>query len=165
MADGSAATACLVHDRQARCSMLVEFSAGVINRLVRATARRRGSHDFFDAHFRSATVIRRHAATYVALGDYADQFEVFRILNHRRAAMTRIAHSSRGVCGGVLRRTATRSFDWFHHITAAIHSLVSFMFDHRASVMGAVETQRHALSLVKCCGFSSNFVLQLCPQK
>ena len=66
--------------------MLVEFPAPFFNWLIRATTRRRGTHDRFDAYLRSAPVISRHAATHVALGDDADQLEVFCILNHRRAA-------------------------------------------------------------------------------
>jgi hypothetical protein len=66
--------------------MLVEFSARVFNWLIRATTRRRGTHDLFDAYLRRAPVISRHAATHVALGDDADQLEVFCILNHGRAA-------------------------------------------------------------------------------
>jgi hypothetical protein len=66
--------------------MLVEFPARFCNWLVRATTRRRGTHDLVDANFGSTAVISRHAATHVALGDDADQLEVFCILNHRRAA-------------------------------------------------------------------------------
>lgn len=35
----------------------------------------KGLHDLFDANFRSAPIISRHAATHVALGDDADQHE------------------------------------------------------------------------------------------
>jgi hypothetical protein len=66
--------------------MLVEFPARYFNWLIRATARRRGTHDLFDANFGSTAVISRHAATHVTLGDDADQLEVFCILNHGRAA-------------------------------------------------------------------------------
>ena len=66
--------------------MLVEFPARFCNWLIRATTRRRGTHDLFDANFGSTAVISRHAATHVALGDDADQLEVFCVLNHRRAA-------------------------------------------------------------------------------
>jgi hypothetical protein len=66
--------------------MLVEFPARFFNRLICATTRRRWSHDLFDANFRSMAVISRHAATHVALGDDADQFEILCVLNHRRAA-------------------------------------------------------------------------------
>jgi hypothetical protein len=66
--------------------MLVEFPARFFNWLIRATTRRRGAHDLFDANFRGTSVISCHAATHVALGDDADQLEVFCILNHRRAA-------------------------------------------------------------------------------
>lgn len=66
--------------------MFVEFPARFFNRLIRATTRRRGLHDLFDANFGSAPVVSRHAATHVALGDDADQLEAFCILNHRRAA-------------------------------------------------------------------------------
>ena len=84
--DCAAATACLVHDGQARRTMLVEFPARFFNRLFRAATRRRGAHDLCDANFRSVPVISRHATTYIALGDDADQLEVFCILNHWRAA-------------------------------------------------------------------------------
>jgi hypothetical protein len=47
--------------------MLVEFPARFFNRLIRVTTSRRGSHDLFDANFRSMAVISRHAATHVAL--------------------------------------------------------------------------------------------------
>ena len=66
--------------------MLLEFPARFFNWLIRATTRRHGTHDLFDANFGSTAVISRHAATRVALGDDADQLEVFCILNHRRAA-------------------------------------------------------------------------------
>jgi len=66
--------------------MLMEFPARFFNWLIRATTRRRGSHDLFYANFGSTAVISRHAATHVALGDDADQLEVFCILNHGRAA-------------------------------------------------------------------------------
>jgi hypothetical protein len=66
--------------------MLVELPARCFNRLIRATTRRRGAHDLFDAHFGSTAVISRHAATHVAFGDDADQLEVFCIRNHGRAA-------------------------------------------------------------------------------
>jgi hypothetical protein len=66
--------------------MLVEFPARFFNWLSRATTCSRRTHDLFDANFRSAPVISRHAATHVALGDDADQLELFCILNHRRAA-------------------------------------------------------------------------------
>jgi hypothetical protein len=66
--------------------MLVEFPARFFNGLIRATTRRRGTHDLFDANFGSTAVISRHPATHVALGDDADQLEVLCILNHGRAA-------------------------------------------------------------------------------
>jgi len=66
--------------------MLVEFPPCFCNRLIRATTRRRRTHDLVDANFGSTAVISRHVATHVALGDDADQLEVFGILNHRRAA-------------------------------------------------------------------------------
>ena len=83
--DCAAATAFFVYDGQARRAMLVEFPAPFFNRLMRAATRRRGPHDLFDTNFGSVAAIRRHAATHVALGDDADQREVFRILNHWRA--------------------------------------------------------------------------------
>ena len=66
--------------------MIVELSARVFHRLIRATTRRRGAHDLIDPHVRSAPVVSGHAATHVAFGDDADQLEFFCILNHRRAA-------------------------------------------------------------------------------
>ena len=66
--------------------MLVEFPARVFNRLFCVTTRRRGSHDLFDANFRGLAVISRHATTHIALGDDADQLEVFLIFHNRRAA-------------------------------------------------------------------------------
>ena len=68
--------------------MFVEFPARFFNWCIRATTRRRGAHDFLDAHVRSAPVISRHAATDVTLGDDTDQLAVLCILNHRRAAAT-----------------------------------------------------------------------------
>jgi len=66
--------------------MLEELPARFFNRLICVTTSRRGSHDLFDTNFGSMTVISRHAATHVALGDDADKLEVFCILNHGRAA-------------------------------------------------------------------------------
>jgi hypothetical protein len=66
--------------------MLVKFPARFFNRLIGVTTSRRGSHNLFDANFGSMAIISRHAATHVALGDDADQLEVFCTLNHRRAA-------------------------------------------------------------------------------
>ena len=66
--------------------MLLEFPARFGNWLIRATTRRRRTHDLIDANFGSTAVISRHAATHVALGDDADQLEVFCVLDHRRAA-------------------------------------------------------------------------------
>ena len=76
-ADCAAAASSAVNNGQARRAMLVEFSARFFNRLSRATTRRRGTHDLFDAYLRSTAVISRHAATHVALGDDADQLEFF----------------------------------------------------------------------------------------
>jgi hypothetical protein len=73
----------LIRNGQARRTMLVELPARFFNRPARTTTGRQGSHDLFDAHFRSAPVISRHAATHVALGDDADQLKGFCILNHR----------------------------------------------------------------------------------
>ena len=82
--DHSSQTAArLFRNGQARRAMLVEFPTRYFNRLARTTTGRQGSHDLFDAHVRSAPVISRHAAAHVALGDDADQLEVFSILNHR----------------------------------------------------------------------------------
>jgi hypothetical protein len=66
--------------------MLEEFPAPFFNRLICATASRRGAHDLFDANLGSMSVISHHAATHVAFGDDADQLEVFGVRNHRRAA-------------------------------------------------------------------------------
>ena len=66
--------------------MFVEFSARFLNGLIRATTRRRGSHDFADAYVRPSPVIGGHAATDVALGDDADHLAVFCVLDDRRAA-------------------------------------------------------------------------------
>jgi hypothetical protein len=101
--------------------MLVEFPARFFNWLIRATTRRRGTHDLFDVHFRSAPVISRHAATHVALGDDADQLEFLCIRNHRRATAFRFSHCLRGTRRRVLRRTAPRRFDWLHDITTTTH--------------------------------------------
>ena len=84
--DCAAAASTAVYDGQARRTMLVEFPARCFNRLIRAATGSRGSHDLFDANFRSVPLISRRAATHVALGDDADQLEVFCILNHGRAA-------------------------------------------------------------------------------
>ena len=66
--------------------MLVEFASRFVNWLIRPATGRPGPHDLFDANVRRRAVISRHAATDVALGDNADQFEEFSIFNHRRAA-------------------------------------------------------------------------------
>lgn len=68
--------------------MLLELSAGFIEWLVHATTCGRGAHDVFDLHIRSTMVIRRDATTHVTLGDDAYQFEVFSILDHRRATVS-----------------------------------------------------------------------------
>lgn len=68
--------------------MLVEFPTRFFNWLISATTRRRGTHDLFDTHFRSAPIISDHTATHVTLRDDTDQLEVFYILNHGRAAAT-----------------------------------------------------------------------------
>ena len=65
--------------------MLMEFVARSVQRLTCPAAGCRGPHDLLDVNFGRATVIRRHATTHVALGDDADQLEVFRILNDRGA--------------------------------------------------------------------------------
>ena len=72
----------LIRNGQARRTMFVEFPSRFFNRLARTTTGRQGSHDLFDAHVRNAPVTSLHAATHVALGDDADQLEVFCILNH-----------------------------------------------------------------------------------
>jgi len=69
--------------------MLMEFPARFFNWLIRATTRGRGTHDLLDANLGSTAVISRHAATHVALGDDADQLEVFCVFNHGRAATAR----------------------------------------------------------------------------
>ena len=84
--DCAAAASTAVYDGQARRAMLVEFPARFFNRLIRAATGSRGSHDLCDANFRSVPLISRHATTYIALSDNADQFEGFCILNHWRAA-------------------------------------------------------------------------------
>jgi hypothetical protein len=66
--------------------MLVEFASCFVNWLIRSATGSPGPHDLFDAHVRGTTVISRHAATHVALGDHADQREAFYVLNHRCAA-------------------------------------------------------------------------------
>jgi hypothetical protein len=77
--------------------MLVEFSARFFNGRIRATAPRRGAHDLFDAYVGSAPVVSRHAAAHVALGDDADQFAVFCILNHqaRSRSLNRASRAQR----------------------------------------------------------------------
>jgi hypothetical protein len=103
--------------------MLVECAARFFNWLSRATTSRRRTHDLSDAYLRSAPVIGRYAATHVALGDDADQLEVFCILYHRRAAAAGIAHRSGSIRRRVSRRTARRDFDWLHHIATTTHVL------------------------------------------
>jgi len=66
--------------------MFVEFPPRFFHGFIRTAACGRGTHNFFDADFGSTAVISRYAATHVALGDDADQLEMFCILNHRRAA-------------------------------------------------------------------------------
>jgi hypothetical protein len=85
-ADGTAATARRVDDRQARGTMLVESVERLLDRLVRVTAGRRGSHDLLDLDLGSAAVLSRHAAAHVALGDGPDQLEAFSIFHDGRAA-------------------------------------------------------------------------------
>ena len=85
-ADGAAAASNAIHDGQARRLMLVKFPARVFHRFIHATARRRGAHDFVNAHVRREAVISRHAATDVAFGHDADDLAVLRVLDHRRAA-------------------------------------------------------------------------------
>ena len=85
-ADCSAAPAFLVHDGQARRSMLVKLPARLFHRLICATACGRGSHDLVDAHVGSMTALGRHAATYVPLRNDADQLPALRTFNHGRAA-------------------------------------------------------------------------------
>ena len=82
-ADCAAATARLVHDRQACRAMFGEFPSRVVHGFIRTAAGGRGTHDLFNADFGCKAVISRHAATHVALGDDADQLEWFCILNHR----------------------------------------------------------------------------------
>ena len=66
--------------------MLVEFPLRFFHGFIRTAATGRGTHDLSDTDFGSPAVISRHAATHVALGDDADQLEVFGILYHGRAA-------------------------------------------------------------------------------
>jgi hypothetical protein len=61
--------------------MLVEFPARGFHRLILATTSRRRSHDLFHANCGRLAVVGCHTATYVALGDDADQLEVLCILN------------------------------------------------------------------------------------
>lgn len=68
--------------------MLVKCSTRFFDRFVGVTTSRRGSHDLFDANFGSTAVIGRDATTHVPLGDDAYQFEVFSILDHRRATVS-----------------------------------------------------------------------------
>ncbi len=68
--------------------MLVEFASRFVNRLIRPATGRTGPHELLDANVRRTAVISRHAATNVALGDNADQFEAVYILDHRSAAAT-----------------------------------------------------------------------------
>ena len=72
--------------------MLVKFPARFVDGLMRATTRRRRTHDLFDANLGSMSVISHHAATHVAFGDDADQLEVCGVRNHRRAAAARFAY-------------------------------------------------------------------------
>ena len=66
--------------------MFVEFPPRFFYGCIRTAASGRGMHNFFDADFGGTAVISRDAATHVALGDDADQLEVFCILYHRGAA-------------------------------------------------------------------------------
>ena len=84
-ADRAAATAHPVRDWQTGRAVFVQFPARFFNRLVRAATRREGTHDLFHANLQSPLVLRRHAATYIAFRDNADQLEVLRIGDHGRA--------------------------------------------------------------------------------
>ncbi len=123
-AHGAAAVPRRVDNWQARRTVPVEFLTRSFNWLGRAAARRCGAHDVFDAHLGRAPVVGSDIATDVTLGDNADQLEVFGIRHNRRAAATRSAHRPRGVCRRILRGTARRRFDWFHHIAATTHVVV-----------------------------------------
>jgi hypothetical protein len=57
--------------------MFVELQACLFDRLVRAAASGRSTHDFFDVNFRSEAVTGRHATAHVTLGDEADQRAAF----------------------------------------------------------------------------------------
>jgi hypothetical protein len=66
--------------------MLTECASRFVNGLIRPATGRHGPHDLLDANVGGTTVISRHAAADVALGDNADEREALFILNHRRAA-------------------------------------------------------------------------------
>jgi len=65
--------------------MFVEFPPRCFHGFIRTAASGRGTHNFFDPDFGSTVVISCHAATDVALGNYADQLEALYIFYHRRA--------------------------------------------------------------------------------
>lgn len=127
----------LVCNGHARRAMRVEFPARYFNLLSPTTTGRQGSHDLFDTNFRSAPVIGRSTAPHAARGEDADQLEVFSILNHRlRSPRLRITHRLRGLCLQILRRTAQRRFDWFHHI-ATTTDFLFFLHDLRNDSLGS----------------------------
>jgi hypothetical protein len=74
-ADDATTITSLVDNRQTGGAMFVQLPAHFFDGLIRAATRRGRAHDLFDAHFRSVTIVRRDAATNVALRDDALQFE------------------------------------------------------------------------------------------
>ena len=66
--------------------MLVEPASTVFDGRLRITARGCGTHDVCDADVGAASVIRRHAAADVTLGDDANQLEVFGVCHDWCAA-------------------------------------------------------------------------------
>ena len=70
-----ATTARLIRNGQAHHAMLVSFRHTSSTVSLTPQQADKSLHDLFDANFRSAPVISRHAATHVALSDDADQHE------------------------------------------------------------------------------------------
>jgi len=83
----STATAHLVDNRQTRRTVLVEFFPRIFDRFIRAATSGHWLHDFLHENVRGPFIVSRYTAT-PALGDDADELEVFGILHHWRASAT-----------------------------------------------------------------------------
>lgn len=119
--DCPAATACLVHNGQARRSVFVEFATGIFKRLIHAATYGRGTHNCFNRNFRSPTIMRRHTVAQVAFGHDAEQAAAFFILNHGRAPASCLMHRLRGALRGIVRRATRIHRNWLHLLATTTH--------------------------------------------